>query len=162
VTDVAELERRIGVLEDKAAIQDVKYRYWQGLDRRLPDEVRECFDPRGVIIDFGEWGRFDDREDFIKTFIKEECVPHVIDTHHGHNFRVTLTGKDSARAVTDLYHAQARTDLGTFTIEGAYYEDEFVRYEGRWWIKKLVYRVISEVAYEVKADGVLKTKKLGV
>jgi len=161
-TDLAALEKRLKALEDKQAIIELKSRYFQGLDHRKPEEVRDIFDPEQATIDFGEWGRFEHRDDFIKVFIADECRPEVIDTHHGHNFRVTLTGENTATAIIDLYHAQVRTEQGTFTIEGAYYLDEYVRHGGRWWCKKLVFRIISEVAYEATKDGTLRIKKLGV
>jgi hypothetical protein len=155
------IEQRLQVLEDKAAIVDLKYRYFQGLDHRKPDEVRDIFDPEQATIDFGVWGKFEQREEFIKMFISDECRPVVIDTHHGHNIRITLTGPNTASGIIDLYHAQVRTDQRTYVVEGAYYHEEYVRHSGRWWIKKLVFRVISEVGFDILADGTLKIKTFG-
>lgn len=155
------LEQRIQVLEDKAAIEELKYRYFQALDHRKPEEVREIFDPKQATIDFGEWGKFEHREDFVKRFIEDECRPVVIDTHHGHNVRITLTGPDTASGIIDLYHAQVRTDQRTYVVEGAYYHEDYVRHSGRWWIKKLIFRIINEVAVDVASDGSLKVRTLG-
>ncbi len=161
MTTQKSLEQRVQALEDKQAIIELKYRYFQGLDHRKPDEVRDIFDPDGAIIDFGEWGRFDNREAFIEIFIKDECRPVVIDTHHGHNLRITLTGPDTASGIIDLHHAQVRQDQRTYQIEGSYYHEDYVRKNGRWWIKKLVYRVVSDMIFDIAADGTLKVKLMG-
>jgi hypothetical protein len=155
------LEQRVQALEDKAAIVDLKYRYFQGLDHRKPEEVRDIFDPEQATIDFGEWGTFEHRDEFIKLFIEDECRPVVIDTHHGHNLRITLTGPNTASGIIDLYHAQVRQDKRTYVVEGAYYHEDYVRHGGRWWIKKLVFRIINETAFEIAPDGSVKVTVLG-
>lgn len=155
------LEQRVQALEDKAAITELKYRYFQGLDHRKPEEVRDIFDPEQATIDFGEWGKFEHRDAFIEVFIKDECRPVVIDTHHGHNVRITLTGPNTASGIIDLYHAQIRQDQRTYQVEGAYYHEDYVRHSGRWWIKKLVFRTINDVMFDILPDGTLKMKLMG-
>jgi hypothetical protein len=46
------LARRVQELEDLNAIKDLKHRYLRACDRQRPDDVRECFDPDGVVIEF--------------------------------------------------------------------------------------------------------------
>ncbi|MFO1107262.1 MAG: nuclear transport factor 2 family protein [Amaricoccus sp.] len=159
--EIETLLKRVQLLEDKQAITELKYRYFKGLDMREPETVRDIFDPNGCIIDFGEWGRFDNVDDFVKVFISEECQPHVLDTHHGHNIRITVTGEDTAEGRVDLHHGQVRTDNRTVAHETCYYNEKYIRHSGRWWIKELRFFIYNEVVYSVEEDGSLKIKVLG-
>lgn len=161
-TDLAGLEKRLKLIEDKQAITELKYRYFQALDRRQPEEARDVFDAESAIIDFGDWGRFKHRDEFIAQFLRDEAKPEVIDNHHGANVRITITGENTATGIIDLYNTQIRKDFKTFQIDGAYYHDEYIRHSGRWWVKKLVFKIISSVVIEAKGDGTLKFKKLSV
>lgn len=159
--DIADLEKRLKLLEDKQEITELKYRYFEGLDMRSPDTVRDIFDPEGCIIDFGEWGQFTHVEQFIEVFKADECQPHVLDTHQGHNVRITITGENTAEGRIDLHHGQIRLDAKTVAHEACYYKEKYIRHSGRWWIKELYFTIYNETVYTVAEDGTLKIKVLG-
>ena len=62
---IAELVRRVETLEHINAIKDLKSRYWASADRQLLDEVRDCYLPKGAVVDFQGVPLCKDREEFI-------------------------------------------------------------------------------------------------
>ena len=71
-------------------------------------------------------------------FLKQGLgVPHVLTVHHGHNAEIDLTGDTTAtgRWALNDYVLNTQTNKGTRGY--GHYEDEFVKADGGWKMKKV-------------------------
>jgi hypothetical protein len=152
-SSLEDLAKRIQALEDIEAIKQLKHRYWRACDRQRPDDVRECFVPEGAVVDYENVCKFADREDFVELYTRLGCRPVVIDIHHGQNPEIFLDSPDSARGTWDIYYYGIDTGARTATQLAGYYNDEYVKRGGRWWIAKTVFIRTSFVMTEISPEG---------
>ncbi|MEM3512083.1 MAG: nuclear transport factor 2 family protein [Candidatus Jordarchaeales archaeon] len=138
-----ELERRIRILEDIEAIKRLKAKYWRCCDKKLWDELEECF-TEDAIADYFPNLHFEGRDAIIK-FLKESLGPdYMITAHGGHNAEIEIISETEARgiwALNDLVIIQPGIRLRGY----GHYEDEYVKENGRWKIKRIKQtRIIEE------------------
>jgi len=159
---VVELEQRLQVLEDINAIRELKARYLRACDRKLPDVMRDCFVEKGAVIEAEGFPSFTDREGWVQVFTELAVNnPNVMDTHHGQNPQIVLTGPDSASGVWDLQFTQINLKERTVVNLAGEYRDHYVRSGGRWWISVQKFRQTSFLMRQVGEDGVEKVLALG-
>ncbi len=126
----ASLESRIRTLEDIEEIRKLKAKYWRCLDRKLWDELADCF-TEDAVAEYSQDGSREGREaiiGFLKDILAKEAV---ITAHGGHNAEIEILDENTARAtwaLNDLVIMQPGTRM-----EGwGYYEDIYARQDGRW------------------------------
>ncbi|MFT4614994.1 MAG: hypothetical protein ACI9NT_002146 [Bacteroidia bacterium] len=143
------LEQRIDRLEAIEAIKQLKYRYFHVCDTKQPDCVRECFAPGEIDLRYGRIGDFTDREELVAIFSELACQPHIVEMHHGQNPQITVQGADNATATWGLYYYLIDTRQSTVTQLGGFYDDAYVRLEGRWYISRSCYEVSSTALFDL-------------
>jgi len=162
MSTVAELEQRLRTLEDINAIRELKARYLRACDRKQPDTMRECFVEHGAVIEADGFPSFNDREGWVQVFTELAVNnPNVMDTHHGQNPQIVITGPDSASAVWDLQFTQINLKERTVVNLAGEYRDEYLRSGGRWWISSQKFRQTSFLMRHVADDGEEKVLALG-
>ncbi|MAC35267.1 MAG: bile acid 7-alpha dehydratase [Haliea sp.] len=151
--DIDTLARELQKLQDIKAICELKYRYLNACDEKLPEQVRDCFASGPVAIDFGHIGRFDNRDDFVQVFVELGCHPHIIDMHHAQNPIVELIGDDRARGKIGLrFHSINTQDKSSVQLGGAYH-DEYRRIDGEWRISASQFLIHSVEMRDFSADA---------
>ena len=85
-----------------------------------------------------------------EVFEDVACQSHIVEMHHGGPPEIEVTGEDSARARWALVYHLMNTETQTVSVCGGYYDDEYRRVDGRWWITKARFRVCSAVTYGYK------------
>jgi hypothetical protein len=133
MTDLAEFE----------AIKRLKYRYLRCLDLKLWDELAECLAPdvRATYAD-GRYA-FEGRERVLE-FLRTRLGPERITSHHVHQPEIELLAPDRARGCWALEDTVIDTQHGVTIHGAAFYEDEYRKVDGRWWIQATGYRRIFE------------------
>lgn len=143
--DLAEARQRIGLLEDRNAIERLQYAYGFLLDNRMFDEVADLFADEGAWIEIGERGRYEGKEN-VRRFLheilgggrwgllKNEVINHVQ--------QQLLIEVDE-----DRLHARARAraevqgnsppDTPHFLFADGIYENDYVKEGGVWKIKSI-------------------------
>jgi uncharacterized protein (TIGR02246 family) len=160
-TPDALLAQRVQNLEDIAAIQDVQYSYWRAIDKKQPDNLREVFSPDGIHVDFQDMPVWNDREEFVKFFVELGMNPMRQENHLGSAPKITLTGPDSAKANWRLHmFAYDFEQRITIRITGEY-DCEYVRSQGRWWIKSMVFIRHSLFTAQIAAGGEMSALGFG-
>ena len=129
-----DLERRLLLLENKAAIRALKARYLRACDLKQVDDLREVFLPGRVVIAYEGLPEINDREDFIATFQHFACRPGVHDIHHATNSLIALVNDDEATGKWSLHFKSIIVEERKITTLGIDYDDRYVRRDGRWWI----------------------------
>lgn len=138
-----DIERRIRVLEDIEAIRKLKSKYWRCVDRKLWDEIVECFTEDMVLSVLSK---------LIKG--RKACVQFLKDTlaqavsaHQGHQAEIEIISESTARATWALNDLLLDMQPGVNFTGFGYYEDEYVKEGGNWKIKR------SRVAYYFTQAG---------
>lgn len=155
------LAARLQLLEDKEEIRLLKSRYLRACDLKQPQEIRDCFLPQGVRIDFQNFPLFEARDDFIALYESMACQPGVYDMHHVTNWDIELTGADMARGKWSLNFRTILTGPRKVTRLAVEYEDVYRRQDGRWWIAQSVSRITSILDEQIGEDGVVRVVAAG-
>ncbi|MAT94679.1 MAG: bile acid 7-alpha dehydratase [Halioglobus sp.] len=151
-----ELEQRIARLEAIEAIRQLKYRYFHACDQKQPEQVRECFAPGPIELEYGRIGSFGDREDMLAVFTELACQPHIVEMHHGQNPQIELHSADEASGTWGLYYCMIDTRRDLFTQLGGVYDDRYRRIDGQWKIVRSCYEVTSTAIYDL-AEGLARS-----
>ena len=130
---VAALESEVRALQDRAEIQELRFRYHIAVNEKRPEEIRELFACDGRI-DFGDLGRASGPEQIDAFFARTLSDPASFVKQFIHNHAIELDG-DHARGLSYL---EARTVVaGESVLVAARYDDEYVREAGRWRFRKM-------------------------
>ena len=146
----------------RAAIEQLKYRYWRACDAKDPRGFRESFVASGGVLDFGPLGRTD--PDTMVGIFRQIALataadggPRILDMHHGFMPAITVEpgepgepggagGREEpeyagSRAAAEptratgtwtLQFRQIDRDKGTETLSTGEYSDVYVVENGRW------------------------------
>jgi hypothetical protein len=155
-TKIAELERRLGIVEDELAIRRLQHAYGYYLDKCYYDEVVDLFDEDGEVIFIG--GVYKGKAGAARLYTGR-FRQRFADGHNGPQFGRLLDHpmlQDIIHVDADrrTAHARFRTLMQAGThelvaneqtpvrqwLEGGLYENTYVRADGVWKIKKLFYR----------------------
>ena len=132
-----DIERRIRVLEDIEAIRKLKSKYWRCVDRKLWDEIVECFTEDMVLSVFSKL--IEGRNECVQ-FLKDGMT-QIISAHQGHQAEIEITSESTAKATWVLNDLLLDMQPGVNFTGFGYYEDEYVKEDGNWKIKR------SKLAY---------------
>jgi hypothetical protein len=138
-----QLEARVRALEDLEALRLLKYKYWRCLDLKRWDELGECFTADATVDYGGGKYRFEGR-DAILRFLRESLGVQTgaVGVHHGHQPELALTGPDTATGRWALYNYMFNERQNRCLRIGAFYEDDYVRVDGAWKIKRTGYTLL--------------------
>jgi len=130
MAELADLETQIRVLGDIEAIKKLKAKYWRCIDKKLWDELEDCF-VEDAVADYGKNLNFRGRKAIIQ-FLKDNLgSDSVITVHQGHNPEIEITSDTTARGIWALHDYLVFQP--NITINGwGHYEDEYVKQNGEW------------------------------
>lgn len=149
MTDEQRLEQRLSRLEAIEDIRQLKARYFHACDTKQPDIVRECFAPGAIELRYGRIGNFDNRDDMLAVFTELACQPHIVEMHHGQNPRIEVHDGDNATGIWGLYYYLIDTRRQIVTQLAGFYDDAYVRSDGRWRIVRSHYEVTSTQVFDL-------------
>jgi hypothetical protein len=75
------------------------------------------------------------------------CQTQIVEMHHGGPPNIEVRGPDDASARWGLVYHLMNTEARTVSVVGGYYDDEYKRVDGQWWISKARFKVCSAVTY---------------
>jgi bile-acid 7alpha-dehydratase len=146
MVELAELEARIRHLENIEAIKQLKAKYWRCIDKKLWDELAECF-TEDATADYGEYGISTGKAKIIKA-LKTGLGEKSTDTfHQGQSLEIQKMTATRIKAVWRIHDYLLFEEPIHKSIRGyGFYEDEYILEKGYWKIKitKLV-RIFGEI-----------------
>ena len=148
-----DLAARLAALEDKEAIRRLKSRYLRACDLKQVEDVRDCFLPTGVRIDYQNFPLFTDRDAFVDVYRQMACNGGVYDLHHATNWEIDLIGSDEAKGLWSLNFRTILTGPRQVVRLAVEYQDIYRRADGRWWIAESTSRVTSSLVEQIGEDG---------
>ena len=132
--ELKELRARIRVLEDIEAVRKVKAKYWLCVDRKLWDEFGDCF-TEDAIIDVPPVTHWQGRKEIVQSLSK--VLESLITVHQGHHADIEITSETTAKATWAMYDNLQNMRSNTKMEGYGFYEDEYVKENGKWKIKYL-------------------------
>jgi ketosteroid isomerase-like protein len=133
--DVAELERRVRVLEDIEAIKRLKHRYADACDRGYDaDALAELF-AEDAVWDGGLFGRYEGRE-AIRAFFRGVPSDIAFAMHYMMNPIIDVDG-DRATGTWYLFQTSTFAQGNTPVWGAARYDEEYVREPDGWKFRHL-------------------------
>ena len=141
MTSSEDLEKRTGALEDIEAVKKLKARYFRSIDRKLWGELAECFTEDGVAK-YGARPELAGAKAIVEWVSTVEGGDHVVTTHQGHNPEIELTSDTTARGKWSLYYYRGDNETKTARRSGGYYEEDYVKQDGTWKMKRLTFVVL--------------------
>lgn len=138
--ELAEARHRIGLLEDKNAIERLQYAYGFLIDNRMFRELADLFADEGAWIEIGERGRYYGKEN-IHRFLHEVLgsgrwglIENEVINHVQQQLLIEVD--------EDRQHARARAraevqgnsppDTPHFLFADGIYENDYIKENGRW------------------------------
>lgn len=143
----------IQALLEIEAIRQLKYRYFRAVDCHDWPLLASCLaEDCTTWLDSGKY-RFNGRDAFVGELRKLLDDPPLLTLHQGHHPEIELLSADRAKGLwylEDYVISQAQNWLLRGT---AYYQDEYVKRDGRWQILSTGYdRVFEAVTSPIPAD----------
>jgi len=133
VDELKELRVRIRILEDIEAIKKLKARYWICIDKKLWNQFGDCF-TEDAILDVPPVTHWEGRNEIVQS--NSKILASFITVHQGHHVDIEITSETTAKATWAMY--DNLQDMRSMTMEGyGFYEDEYVKQNGQWKIKRL-------------------------
>lgn len=130
-------------LDEIEAIKRLKYKYMRCLDLKRWDEMEECFTEDACAAYSGGQYSFQGRAKII-DFFRGAMGPEMITAHHVHHPEIELTSESTALGTWALEDTVIHTGFD-FTLRGAaFYQDEYVKTDGRWRIRATGYERLYE------------------
>lgn len=130
-------DERIRRLVDYLDICECQYRYAQGCDFKDPDLLASAFDTT-IDLDYSATGvvmEGTDAAQFAANMVDSFAAQDITTQHYMNVYQVTIDG-DAASARTYL-RATHKKEGSDFYIVGGYYDNEYVRTEAGWRIKRV-------------------------
>ena len=139
-------------------IKRLKYAYARCLDLKLWDEIAGLFTPDAVAAYSGGGYTFEGRDAIVEFLQRSMGAETFHSSHKMHHPEIELTGPDSATGVWALDDTVIDTQWN-ITIRGAsFYDDEYVKQDGRWLIARTSYkRVFEELQPRGNVEGLSLT-----
>lgn len=129
----------VGVLLDIEEIKRLKARYFRTLDRKQWDGFAGVF-ARDAVMEVPEAAVVERGRDAIVAAVSA-ALEGTQTVHHGHMPEIEVTGPDSARgtwAMADYVEWPRPEAGGRVGLQGyGHYEEEYVREDGEWRIRRL-------------------------
>jgi hypothetical protein len=128
-----ELEAKVQELEDRSAIQTLRFRFHECVNEKRPDQIGELFSANAEL-DYSHLGQVAGREKIIRFFQKglSELVPFV--KQYLHNHAVTVHGNTA----TGLSYLEATpVHKNESYVVAARFDDEYIKEGGRWYFNKV-------------------------
>ncbi len=133
-TAVLQLERKIQELQDIEAIKKLKARYWNSVDAQRWDDLADCF-VEDTVFETSFFGRMEGKNHIIRVL--KRAMKNVKTAHQGHNPEIEIISDSAASgrwALNDCVGTLGRQ----FSRGYGRYEDDYVKDNGAWKIKKSV------------------------
>ncbi len=121
-------------------IKRLKYRYLRCLDQKLLDELDEVLAP-DAVAEYGGGNHTHDGRSAIVAFLRDAMGADTFhSSHRCHHPEIDLVAPDRATGIWAMDDVVIMTDWELTVRGAAFYEDEYAKRGGRWWITRTGYR----------------------
>jgi uncharacterized protein (TIGR02246 family) len=126
------------------AIKQLKYAYMRCVDKKLWDEMATLFVPEATCSYSAGHYTYEGRDAIVAWLRKGMDKPGFHSTHSVHHPEIRLAGPAEATGVWKLEDYVLDTDYDIVISGAAFYEDRYVKRDGRWLILHTGYERLFE------------------
>ena len=125
-------------------IKRLKYRYMRCVDKKLWKEMEDVFVPEATVAYSA--GRYSyEGRDAIIAWLKQGMDRDAFhSTHSVHHPEIELVASDRATGIWKLEDIVIDVEFDITISGAAFYEDRYVKRDGRWWIEHMGYERVFE------------------
>jgi hypothetical protein len=139
-------------------IKRVKYAYFRCLDLKQWDEIGALFTDDAVTAYSAGAYAYEGRDAIVEFFRKAMGRETFLSSHKAHHPEIDLTGADTATGVWALEDIVIDLQWELDIRGAAFYEDEYVKVDGAWKIRRTAYkRVFEEISSRAGRPGLQLT-----
>lgn len=132
---LADLEKRIIVLEDIMAITKMKAKFWYSLDSKLWDDVASCV-TEDVVEEVPSLFKIEGRDALIQ-FFKASLGPDVVTVHQGHHHEIDILSDTTAKGRWSVRDHVINRQINSVWQGRYHYHDEYRKENGEWKVSKM-------------------------
>jgi hypothetical protein len=145
-------------LVEHEAIKRLKYKYLRCLDQKRWDEMRECFTEDAVAAYSGGKYAYDGRDAILEFLRRAMGAETFLSSHRVHHPEIELRSPSEATGTWALEDVVIEEKWGVTIRGAAFYEDEYVKRDGRWLIRRTGYkRTYEEIQSRKDVPGLRLT-----
>jgi hypothetical protein len=145
-------------LVEHEEIKRLKYKYLRCLDQKLWEEMRECFTEDAVAAYSGGKYAYEGREAILEFLRRAMGAETFLSSHRVHHPEIELRSASEASATWALEDVVIEEKWGVTIRGAAFYEDEYVKRDGRWRIRRTGYkRTYEEIQSRKDVPGLRLT-----
>jgi len=140
MADLADLERRIRVLEEECRkvrdieeIKQLKHRYWRSIREKQWNETADCFTEDALLEVPGQ--ELHHGKDSIFRVYRFMARYFSIVAPQGHNSEIEITSETTARGTWFNDNVMVEAETGVAGRAGVLYKDEYAKEKGEWKMK---------------------------
>lgn len=137
-------------------IKRVKYKYMRCVDKKLWKEMEEVFIPEATAAYSAGHYTYESRDAIIAWLKKSMERDSLHTTHSLHQPEIELQGNDRATGVWKLEDIVVDVEFEVTISGAAFYDDRYVKRDGRWLIEHTGYERIFEQIVSRKDTPSLK------
>lgn len=134
-------------LQELEAIKQLKYKYLRCVDQKRWDELETCFAENATAAYSDGKYSYTGREAIMKFLREAMSPPSMITSHRVHHPEIELTGETTATGIWALEDTVIETNANITLRGAAFYEDEYVKVDGRWLIESTGYKRTYEEVF---------------
>jgi hypothetical protein len=142
---ISELQQRLALLEDRAAIERLQYQYGFYLDNRMWREVADLFADTNASIEIGQRGKYVGRQRIHRFLhcvlgqgrwglLRDEVINHI-------QLQMVITvaadGRTAKARSRAIVQGSSPPGTGTMLWAEGIYENEYIKDDGVWRIRSL-------------------------
>lgn len=148
----SDLEKRVQLLEDIIAIENLKHTYLNACDSKNVELMKSTLRADQCEIDFGPVGKFNHRDKLVELFTEVACHDFMLESHHAHNPIINVMNERQAFGEWGLTYSLINTkDNSIVTLQGNY-EDEYLKIDGQWVISKTLFIGKSSLNLQIEKE----------
>jgi ketosteroid isomerase-like protein len=144
--DLADLERRVRVLEDVEAIKTLKARYADACDRGYDADTLASLFTDDAVWESDLFGRYEGRE-AIRQFYRDVSADITFAMHYMVNPIIAVDG-DEGRGAWHLFQTATFAEDNQAIFGAARYEDRYARVDGEWKFRRVKLISVFWTPYE--------------
>ena len=147
-----DLEKRVQILENILAIENLKHTYLNACDAKDVELMKSTLNAEHCDIDYGPVGKFNHRDDLVKLFTEVACHDFMLESHHAHNPIIDIIDEANASGKWTLTYELINTKRNcTVTLQGRYI-DEYLKIDDQWVISKTQFIGKSSLNLQVENE----------
>ena len=153
MNETEDISTRLTMLEDIEALKKLKARYFRCLDKKLWDELSDCFTDDATTAYTDGQLRLEGKQ-AIMDFLRSAMGRYTFfGFHQAHHPEIDILNNHMAKGIWSAHYYMIDTEYNRTLQCGAFYYDEFEKSNGIWKIKHIGYNRIFEEQWNREQIG---------